>query len=351
MKKFACCSSVALSPCSAARGSPRRLPSRVTCPARTMPASADAASRRTPVSRRSISSSSWRRSSASRSPAATRRSARAARSAASATSRSASARTSFRVDFPQVEQLPRRASTGARSRSAADARTSVVGLPTADAAIGIFKGIPLGAHERRRRRPAAQRRPTSRRRHAATTFSVDAGPQPARSATACASACCQESIARARRLGHVSEARSADDDHQPAPRGNDSLHRHATSKVKTTAWRLVASKSLHRSSASPAGVGQDKYDVSDSRATCHGHGRTSPTPSHRRPVTLSQNADAHELLRRSVAQPAALQDRRRGRAGDRAATVDDVQHVRRLDAPTSRARTARSASASASSMA
>lgn len=53
----------------------------------------------------------------------------------------------FSGDLPQVTDFPTPSTTGRLQRTgnlALPAKTQIVGLPTADAAIGIFKGVPLG---------------------------------------------------------------------------------------------------------------------------------------------------------------------------------------------------------------
>ena len=53
----------------------------------------------------------------------------------------------FSGDLPQVTDFPSPATTGRVQRTGASAlpsKTQIVGLPTADAALGIFKGVPLG---------------------------------------------------------------------------------------------------------------------------------------------------------------------------------------------------------------
>jgi len=53
----------------------------------------------------------------------------------------------FSGDLPQVNDFPVASRTGRVQRSGAQAlpaKTQIVGLPTADAALGIFRGVPLG---------------------------------------------------------------------------------------------------------------------------------------------------------------------------------------------------------------
>jgi hypothetical protein len=53
----------------------------------------------------------------------------------------------FSGDLPQVNDFPTPSTTGRLQRTgslALPAKTQIVGLPTADAAIGIFRGVPLG---------------------------------------------------------------------------------------------------------------------------------------------------------------------------------------------------------------
>jgi hypothetical protein len=53
----------------------------------------------------------------------------------------------FSGDLPQVNDFPTPSSNGRVQRSGANAlpgKTQIVGLPTADAALGIFRGVPLG---------------------------------------------------------------------------------------------------------------------------------------------------------------------------------------------------------------
>ena len=53
----------------------------------------------------------------------------------------------FSGDLPEVTDFPTPSVTGRQQRTgslALPARTQIVGLPTADAAIGIFRGVPLG---------------------------------------------------------------------------------------------------------------------------------------------------------------------------------------------------------------
>ena len=53
----------------------------------------------------------------------------------------------FSGDLPQVNDFPTPATNGRVQRSGANAlpaKTQIVGLPTADAALGIFRGVPLG---------------------------------------------------------------------------------------------------------------------------------------------------------------------------------------------------------------
>lgn len=53
----------------------------------------------------------------------------------------------FNGDLPQVESFPTPSATGRQQRTgslALPSKSQIVGLPTADAAIGIFRGVPLG---------------------------------------------------------------------------------------------------------------------------------------------------------------------------------------------------------------
>jgi hypothetical protein len=53
----------------------------------------------------------------------------------------------FRGDLPRVQDFPNPATTGRQQRTGAQALPSeaqIVGLPTADLALGIFRGVPLG---------------------------------------------------------------------------------------------------------------------------------------------------------------------------------------------------------------
>ena len=53
----------------------------------------------------------------------------------------------FRGDLPQVQDFPNPATTGRQQRTGAQALPSeaqILGLPTADLALGIFRGVPLG---------------------------------------------------------------------------------------------------------------------------------------------------------------------------------------------------------------
>ena len=112
--------------------------------------------RRTPVSRRTTSISSCRRSSASRSPAATRRSVRAACSVASDISRSVCAATSSTASCRQVDQVHAehdwRAAPDAPDQGSG---ASVCRRPTPRSASS--RAFPLARDEHRRRRRAGER--------------------------------------------------------------------------------------------------------------------------------------------------------------------------------------------------
>ena len=84
-------------------------------------------------------------------PAATRRSGRAARSAGSGTSRVGVRANVMTATIPYVDEI-QVAVGDRRCPRALPSKEQWVGLPAVDVAIGLFKGIPLGADERRWRR-------------------------------------------------------------------------------------------------------------------------------------------------------------------------------------------------------
>ena len=95
--------------------------------------------------------------------------------------------------------------------------------------------------------------------------------------------------------------------------------------MKTTAWRVVASKRLVFFGLA-AGVGKDEYE---SRATvaCTVNERRAQRRRRRRTAS-SQKVTRTNMLRRPVAQLSVL--KLVGEVGRcRAATIDDVQHVHR----------------------
>ena len=103
--------------------------------------------------------------------------------------------------------------------------------------------------------------------------------------------------------------------------------RSTTSTVKTTAWRIVASKSLIVFGVA-AGVGQDRYKQSATISATVQRSSARRRASRRRRRARSQDMTRTNVVRRSLAQPAVLQDRLEGGQAS-GGTVDDVQLVRR----------------------
>ncbi len=129
-------------------------------------------SRRTPASRRTTSISSSRRSSASRSPAATPRSGTGSALGGLGHFSVGVRANAFDGLFPNTSNGGYPVSTTGAQRRTLATKDQWFGAPTADAAIGLFEGIPLALTNVLRRRCADQRRRTSRRIHNGD-FSLD----------------------------------------------------------------------------------------------------------------------------------------------------------------------------------
>ena len=254
----------------------------------------------------------------------------------------------FSGDCPSVRTSTRRsgATHGAALRTTSPRRRQFIPLPAADAAIGIFKGVPLGADERRRRRSCSSARPTcpsstsERRasRHAGRLAEVGYGARvgllqeslvvPGVSFTLPASATSRTTThrrpRRRRRSIDISGRRSRSEDDGVARRSQ---------------------QEPARSSASLPASARTAYEPS---ATSRARRRRRRGVSSAVVRSIEQKIDPDELFRRPVAQPAAAQAHRRswqvsGGDGRRRTTHFDGTQ------PTSRARTARWDSASASS--
>ena len=96
-------------------------------------------------------------------------------------------------------------------------------------------------------------------------------------------------------------------------------------KVKTSAWRVVASKNFvvlrHRRRLRPGQVRPVATIERDRAERSAVHGSTSA------PINVSQDVTRTNMFARPLVQPAAVQDRGRGRPGIRRHDPDDDQHV------------------------
>ena len=305
----------------------------------------DARRRRTPVRRRSTCSSSWRRSSA------------LALAGGNATlgqggtlgglghfSHRRCARNVVQRRPAAGRRLPDAAHHGRAAPAATRCRQDqIVGLPTADAAIGIFRafrsaltnvgGIDLLVSatyvpdDRRRDDDVADRR-----RSGTCSSATACASGSCRSRSSCRASRSRTSSATCRRRHHRRRRPTLDVDIARRQGEDDRVARRREQEPACC------------SASPPASARTGTSETANVQATVR---RSRRARHDRRPSSpLDAEADAHELLRRPVAQPPAVQARRRGRqvtGGD----GRDVQRVRDRARRRRRAPTARWASASA----
>ena len=224
-------------------------------------------------------------------------------------------------------------------------RTRWSGCRRSDAAIGMFKGIPARPDERRRRRRCSSARRTCRRIDSNVDARQARRRQRASSASARASASSRNRCScRASSCRTCVRDLPTTDVSGTTTRRNVGQH-HATTKVNTKPWRLVGEQELHL--VRPRG-GRRPGQVRQSSDVAHVRCRRRPTAA-ASPIALHiSTLDAHELLRRRLAQPAARAIRRGDRPGER--RQRDARSTRsRPRASDVARRTARSASALGSS--
>ena len=226
----------------------------------------------------------------------------------------------FQGDLPDVSSFPTPSTTVA-CRTPAPARFPRArrssASPTADAAIGLFGGVPLPLTNvggidlllsatyipnYRRARP-----PTCR---------IDAGPQLQLGYGVRVGLLKESIVVPGVSFTYLKRDLPTTIDRRQLGRTSPSPIRDA--KVKTSAWRVVASKNLLTFGIA-AGIGQDRYD---DEANVHGHREDGDrSPDVRRRVALSQKLTrTNYFVDLSVELP-GVQARRRGGAGD-GGTVD-----------------------------
>ena len=241
------------------------------------------ARRRMRVRRRSTSSSTWRRSSALPSRAGTRRLARAVASAASDTFPLGLRVNAVQGSLPQVQDVTPSVQ-GAQSTQF-DTKTQIIPMPTADLAIGIFKGLPLAITNVGGIDLLLSAAYLPEFDEDGVTVKVPDGSLK---------------IGYGARVGIIQESlltpgisvsylqRDLPTVSVAGASGNDSLYVNNL-KLKTKAWRVVASKSLLFIGLA-AGAGQDKYE-SSTDIGAHVAARTvPPTPAvNMNPTGISQS--------------------------------------------------------------
>jgi hypothetical protein len=183
--------------------------------------------------------------------------------------------------LPQIQNVP--LSTGGEQPSKYDTKTQLFPMPTADLAIGIFKGLPLAITN-----------------VGGVDLLVSAAylPEFNNSGVSVKVPNGSLKLGYGARVGILQESllvpgvsvsyirRDLPTVNLAANSGNDSLYVNNLS-LKTTAWRLVASKSLIFFGLA-AGIGQDKYE-SSTDISAHVAARPLTPAANAGPVNLSQN--------------------------------------------------------------
>jgi hypothetical protein len=184
--------------------------------------------------------------------------------------------------LPQIQNITL-STTGAKNTPPIDTKTQLFPMPTAELAIGLFKGLPLAITN-----------------VGGIDLLVSASYLPEFNSSGVSVKVPNGSLkfGYGARVGILQESllvpgvsvsyirRDLPTVNMTANSGNDSLYVNNLS-LKTTAWRLVASKSLLLFGLA-AGVGQDKYE-SSTDVSAHVAARVLTPAANAGPVALSQN--------------------------------------------------------------